>query len=788
MNEKIFLNKIKERLDQDLLKKAIEFPRNLINIIKFERNPLEIRTIILDNEREYHLIIDESKSEIFHDCPTFLIYSDLKDKFCIHIISLLVNIDPIISERILSNIDKYNLVSEDFGGKKKSESFLQLADSCFMARNWIEGLNYLNKALINKNESNHVVKQYLNLSIQNDLFIEFFEFLQNCFNIGLEKLFEKYSTKIITGFKKFLKSVKLYSFFDILLIIEIIDNLLSEKQFKELFLRNDVIEKISKMVQSKNFNEKYFSYYILNKLLEENIIVLSNLEKIFANSNYDYFKNEIVEYFIEEIENFTVIDKLNLMKKHFEIFKIPKDKYIGFYKQYDGELKDIQRKLYLKKFAFLKLIMEKNKIIKSKVNFRKKRNYYTITHDKRNVENPAYKYILQHIGFFGINDSNIKSSDLGINFFIIKELFSDDFTRFPDIFYYKKQFWGDESEYSINLIDGFNLLRKPINYHYNLVENFSEINDIIIIEWDLANKPLQGSIVNAYGSQIIIPDQNTPLFYDLKPFDLCFCRKTPVKIERNIIKTLNVLTKCSFKDAIKGIENGLSFIEGYYPLSLVKKVIERKINVFEAYSMVINNPNRSFIPDYQDFIKAFQEFLFKFIQSKKAHVLSQIKSDLSHYTKQILTLFGLDFELSGMDLPYTDILRDVLRDDLPFNKFKVLFLAKVNEYIRGLLKSGVLGSTNRFDVKKMKHTSFVKYIKEILEIRKREFENCPVKILNKEGKQIIDISKISQTYYGQKILNIMAITNDKFLTLKDFNKFKSISKKLGLKLKFMDKN
>ena len=135
MDEKIFLNKIKERFDQDLLKKAIEFPRNLINIIKFERNPLEIRTIILDNEREYHLIIDESKSEIFHDCPTFLIYSDLKDKFCIHIISLLVNIDPIISERILSNIDKYNLVSEDFGGKKKSESFLQLADSCFMAKN-----------------------------------------------------------------------------------------------------------------------------------------------------------------------------------------------------------------------------------------------------------------------------------------------------------------------------------------------------------------------------------------------------------------------------------------------------------------------------------------------------------------------------------------------------------------------------------------------------------------------------------------------------------------------------
>ena len=147
----------------------------------------------------------------------------------------------------------------------------------------------------------------------------------------------------------------------------------------------------------------------------------------------------------------------------------------------------------------------------------------------------------------------------------------------------------------------------------------------MIIEWDLASNPIQGSIVNAYGSQIIIPDQNNPLFHDLKPFDLCYCKKTPTKIEGNIIKTINIITKCSFRDAIKSVSRGMPFIEGYYPLSLVKNVLNKEISPFHTIDIVVNNPNKLFIPNYNQFIKDFKEFLFNFINKEKEYVFEELK-------------------------------------------------------------------------------------------------------------------------------------------------------------------
>ena len=48
-----------ERYGNDLYKKSVEFPKNKINIISLKEDPIKIRAVILDNEREYHLIIDD---------------------------------------------------------------------------------------------------------------------------------------------------------------------------------------------------------------------------------------------------------------------------------------------------------------------------------------------------------------------------------------------------------------------------------------------------------------------------------------------------------------------------------------------------------------------------------------------------------------------------------------------------------------------------------------------------------------------------------------------------------
>ncbi|MFX0020043.1 MAG: hypothetical protein ACFFAF_15085, partial [Candidatus Hermodarchaeota archaeon] len=132
---------LKDQFGLNLYKKSSEFPTNKINIISLEETPINIRCIILDEDREFHLIIDEKNYEIFHDCPTFLIHTELDDKICIHIVKLLIILKEKLSLKIFKELKKYNLTSEDFGSKKKSDNFLILANSCLDGDNYVEGLN-----------------------------------------------------------------------------------------------------------------------------------------------------------------------------------------------------------------------------------------------------------------------------------------------------------------------------------------------------------------------------------------------------------------------------------------------------------------------------------------------------------------------------------------------------------------------------------------------------------------------------------------------------------------------
>ncbi len=101
MTKKLLSEIVIERYGKGLYKKSVEFPKNKINIISLKEDPIKIRAIILDNEREYHLIINENKNEIFHDCPTFLIHSETDDKICIHLIKLLTMVKPSISLKVI---------------------------------------------------------------------------------------------------------------------------------------------------------------------------------------------------------------------------------------------------------------------------------------------------------------------------------------------------------------------------------------------------------------------------------------------------------------------------------------------------------------------------------------------------------------------------------------------------------------------------------------------------------------------------------------------------------------
>ena len=781
--------RLKDIFGENLFQKSLKFPRNKINIFNLRKEPFKVRSIILDNDREYLLIIDEKKKEIFHDCPIFRIYSEKDKKICVHLVKLVSILNPQYSTRILENINTYNFTSDDYQSRKKSKNFSILANQCSENNNCVEALNYLNKVIINQQyESDSLITEFLTLAIDNDLFIEFFEFLEkyivayqlkiefsNSEVEGLHELFHKFDEFIELGFQKFLIVIKEHSLDNLLKIIESIDKIF---QFKKISFFASLINKLRKLVNSTNFNESYFSTYLLQKHREDLIKLNVDFKGIITQNELNSLKEKSLAYFLSEIDNFCLIDKLKLLKKQFKIIGVPKEKYIQEYKNYKLEIKQLEKRLHLKKFSYLKLLMEKYDIKRTKGGFRKARSDYIVKHDEENLGKPIYTYIITRMGFTDLEEQYIKSPEIGINYFIMQELFSDDLSTLHDVKYYKTQFWGEDN-YIINPIDGLSLTGKNIEYINDTEQTFN--GDVQLIEWDLTNKPVLGSIVSAFGSQNIIPDQNNPLFHDLKPFDLCYCKKTPVKIESNIIKTINVITKCSFKDAIKSISKGMAFIEGYYPLSIVKSVLDKDLNPFQANESVLSNPDKEFIPNYTQFIQAFREFLIGFILKEKDYIFGELKLDSEDKTDQILLLLGLTNELSGLDLDYPRILKDVLHPRITLQDLRSLFLSKTHELIKEVLSKREKGSTRIFNIKEMRHSPFIKYSEKIIEIRKEEFESTGVTKFYTNAEPHFNISEINKTYYGKKICGILSLKSTVTIKSDKFKKFHNYAKKLNLK-------
>ena len=268
-----------DKFGLNLYQKSLRFLTNKINIIDVEEDPINIRSIIFDNEREFHLIIDEKNNEIFHDCPSFLIHPEREKKICVHLIKFLLVIKSSIAQNILENLKSYTLTSEDIGSHKKRKNYLLLANSCFANNNCVEALSYLNKAIFNQFDSEDIIKNYLNTAIDNNLFIEFFEFLKNGYENELETYILKFNSNIEKGFIKFLNSISEYSFFDLLKIIESMDKMFEFKKISFLASEFDIL---NKLVKSPNFNNNYFSIYLIKRNYNEFIDLNPKFIEIFS--------------------------------------------------------------------------------------------------------------------------------------------------------------------------------------------------------------------------------------------------------------------------------------------------------------------------------------------------------------------------------------------------------------------------------------------------------------------------------------------------------------------------
>ena len=230
----------------------------------------------------------------------------------------------------------------------------------------------------------------------------------------------------------------------------------------------------------------------------------------------------------------------------------------------------------------------------------------------------------------------------------------------------------------------------------------------------------------------------------------------------------------------------MEFIEGYYPLSLIKAVLNKEINPFQANEIVVNNLNKVFVPNYNVFIKAFKKFLLDYIFNERDHIFEELKKNINLNTNQILTLLNLNSELAGLDLPYAEILEKCLYPNINLKDFKSRFLNEIHSIIKDLLNTRKLGSTIIFDLKKIQHTPFFKYSNKILEIRKDEFESSEIIRLHNKDRVLYDMSGIYKTYYGRKIFKILQFKEKLNLKPDKFKKFRDFSSKLNLKIKVVD--
>lgn len=245
--------------------------------------------------------------------------------------------------------------------------------------------------------------------------------------------------------------------------------------------------------------------------------------------------------------------------------------------------------------------------------------------------------------------------------------------------------------------------------------------------------------------------------------------------------------KCSFDDAINSIAKGMTFIEGYYPLSLVKKVIRKKIDIFEAYELVANDRNSSFIPNYQNFLEAFKRFLYSYIDNEKDLIFNQLRLNKEENHAKFIVLADLTTELAGIKLPYNEIINKTIKAEAQLSNFRAKLLENIYDYIDKLIEKSEIGSTRIFNLKKMYNTPFVRYIDEITKLRKIEFETSSVHIKKIEDNEVYDLSEIYKTYYGEKFLHILKLESKNILNRENFKKFDALSKKLNLKLKIANK-
>ncbi len=688
---------------------------------------------------------DDQRVNIVHDCPDF----KKNTKFCKHIVKVLLLLEPDICKSVCQNIRTINF-SANFNliKQSKTENFIVKAEELIKDSKYYEAINFLEQA---HSESNNIdyIKKIADISLKyrlNDQFIKYavkFKEIRDC----------------ITDYPKFISSL-----FSNIVEFELYRKINTILNLQNLFLdfpKKLVVETIKKMNISTL--EKPILRYLLLHKFAPGIYLDDFFKNLPKNSKID-LKTQIADLTLESVkeailnmesednmDGYLAIAKNCNFNNNSEIFS-----QIGVYKE---KLSNLYLEGLKRKHGFLRSLViantQSDKLKQMKFNFRY--NYPTLIWvSSSRSEIPLYYYILEKCGLEKHHLEYLEQSYFIENYPVFNEIFDgNNPVRNP-----VKNYWGSENPKIKNTV----YTDKVIDLDFDM--NFNELENFILLEWDLAQKPILGSYICQFSDGFLIPDSNHPLTHEIKPFDLFLCKTTPIAIKAGNIKVIRPLRRINIKTAIELVWEGIEFVSTYIPFEIITQLKEYQIDELDAYDKIDEKFKTSFLPKKESVRKYFSNF----IQSKILKELNKTYLKIiqkPNYKNKVLRIIG--FERHSKIFTDPSYLKGFKSNSLKkqsLQELKLDFKKFVSLKLSELIKSNQLELIN---IKALKQfPTFKKWSVKVIYMLKQELLNCK---LYKNNDTSYDIHELSKNYYGKMLLNHTEKVSDSQILSKAPGKF-----------------
>ena len=716
--------------------------KNIINFSAVKTPSIKVLANIQGSSNSKYVVSifqEEQRVNIVHDCPDF----KKNTKFCKHIVKVLLLLEPDVCETVCKDVRSINFSSNfNLIKQSKTENYIVKAEELIRDTKYYEAISYLEQA---HQESNNIdyIKKIADISLKFKLYDQFLKYAVRF------KEIRGYVSDFPELLNSTFKSIKEYELYRKVNTILNLQNLLFD------FPKDDIIDLIKK-TDVTLIENPILRYLLLYKLSSG--IYLDEFFKDLPRNTKVNLKEQISELMLDSVnEAILNMESEDNMDGYLTLarncnFSSNSRIYsqIGIHKE---RLKELYKEGLKQKHAFLRsLVIANTQSDKLKqIKFTYKYNYpKLIWASTSRSETPLYYYILEKCGIERHHLEYLEQSYFLENFPVFNQIFDGN----NPITNLVKQFWDQENPKIKNTVYTDNVV--DLDFKVNL----SELDQFILIEWDLAQRPILGSYISQFSGGFLIPDSNHPLTHEIKPFDLILCKKTPIAIKAGNIKIVRPLRRINIKTAIELVWEGIEFVSTYIPFEIITELKEYQVDELDAYDKIENRLKTSFLPKKDNVRKYFSDFIQrKILKELNKTYLKIIQTP--NYQNKVLRIIGFERHSKIFTNPfYLKAFKNNSLKKQSLQELKLDFKKFVSLKLSELIKNDQLESIDLKTLKKF--PTFKKWTVKIIHMLKQQLIECKIIKINDNSYDIYDLSN---NYYGKMILNhINKVYNSQILS------------------------